>query len=60
MALVGSRLPGQRYTAKLFTGATVESDLNTWLAANPGQLVDLYLTHDGTDPVILVLYSPYS
>ena len=60
MALVGSRLPGQRYTVKLFTGAAVESGLNTWLATNPGQLVDFYLTHDGTDPVILVLYCPDS
>ena len=60
MALEGSRLPGQRYTVKLFTGATVESDLNTWLATNPGQMVDFYLTHDGTNAVIMALYCPAS
>ena len=60
MALEGSRLPSRRYTVKLFTGAAVESDLNTWLATDSGQMVDFYFTHDGTYPVILALYCPNS
>ena len=60
MALEGSKLPSRRYTVKLFTGAAVESDLNTWLATDSGQLVDFYFTHDGTNPVILALYCPNS
>ena len=60
MIQLGSRLPGRRYTVKLFTGAAAESGLNTWLATDPGQLVNFYLAHDGTDPVILVLYRPDS
>ena len=60
MALEGSPLPAQRFQAKLFTGATVESDLNTWFATSAGHLVDLLLDHDGTNPVVLVLYRPYS
>jgi hypothetical protein len=39
---------------------TMESDLNTWFATNAGQLVDVFLEHDGTNPVALVLYCPSS
>ena len=60
MALEGSKIPGQRYKVKLFTGATVEADINTWLITNPGPLVSLYLSHNGTNPVTLVLYCPAS
>ena len=60
MVLQGYSLPGRRYTVKLFTGVAVESGLNTWLVTDPGQLVNFYLTHDGTDLVILVLYCLHS
>ncbi len=60
MPLEGTRLPAERYRVKLFTGATVESDLNTWFATNAGQLVEFLLEHDGTNSVVLVLYCPPS
>ena len=58
MPLEGAKLPAQRYKTKLFTGATVESDINTWVDTNPGPLVEFYMTHDGTNPVVMVLYCP--
>ena len=60
MPLEGTKLPAERYRVKLFTGATVESDVNTWFATSAGQLVDFLLEHDGTNLVVLVLYRPYS
>ena len=58
MALEASRIPAQRYQVKLFTGATVESDLNAWFLTNAGQLVDFFLVHDGTNPLVMVVYCP--
>ncbi|MBI4339419.1 MAG: hypothetical protein HY680_05650 [Chloroflexi bacterium] len=49
-------LPSQRFRVKLFTGGTVEGDVNTWLGTNPGALVQIYLAHDGANPVVLALY----
>ncbi len=60
MALQGSSIPGQRFEVKLFTGPSVESDINTWLLSNPGPLVSFHLSHDGTNPVVLTLYRPAS
>ena len=56
MALEGSKIPGQRYQVKLFTGASVEADINTLLTTNPGPLASFYQAHDGTNPVTLVLF----
>ncbi len=50
------RLPGERFKVKLFTGASVEADMNAWLVGNPGALVQLFLSHDGVNPVALALY----
>lgn len=49
-------LPGERFKVKLFTGANLEADMNAWLVGNPGALVQLFLAHDGVNPVALALY----
>ncbi|MBI4310737.1 MAG: hypothetical protein HY681_03055 [Chloroflexi bacterium] len=49
-------LPAERYRVKLFSGAALESDLNMWLAGNPGALVQIYLAYNGTAAVALALY----
>ncbi len=49
-------LPGERFKVKLFSGANVEADVNTWLGTNPGALVQVFLAHDGANPVVLALY----
>lgn len=48
-------LPAERYRVKLFSGASLESDLNTWLGTNPGALVQLYLTSSGSGSGALVM-----
>ncbi|MBI2171634.1 MAG: hypothetical protein HYU30_06395 [Chloroflexi bacterium] len=49
-------LPAERYRVKLFSGASLESDINTWLVTNAGALVQLFMAYNGSSAVVLALY----
>ena len=62
MALEGAALPADRYLVSIFTGATpgeVASNVNGFLtSASKKSLVEFYLTHSQTAPVVMVVYVP--
>ena len=61
MALEGAQLPANRFRVSMFTGATpgeVASNVNGFLSSGSKSLVGFYMTHDGTAPVVMVLYVP--
>ena len=51
-------LPTERFKVKVFTGASVEGDVNAWLDTNPGVLLQMLLSQDATNPVVMALYRP--
>ena len=53
-----AKLPSSRSRAKLFTGASVEADMNTWLATEPGNLVSIHTSGNGGDPCVGVICLP--
>ena len=61
MALEGAKLPADRFRVSMFTGSSpgeVASNVNGFLSSGSKSLVGFYMTHDGTAPVVMVLYVP--
>ena len=61
MALEGANLPADRYQVNMFSGSSpseVASNVNMFLSSGSKSLVGFYMTHDGTAPVVMVLYVP--
>ena len=61
MSMEGARLPADRFRVSIFTGASagqVASNMNGFLSSGSKSLVGFYMTHDGTAPVVMVLYVP--
>ncbi|MBI4200735.1 MAG: hypothetical protein HY531_00420 [Chloroflexi bacterium] len=61
MALEGATLPADRFRVNIFTGASpgeVVSNVNAFLATGSKSVVDFYLSHSGTAPVVMVVYVP--
>ncbi len=59
MVLEGAKLPADRFRVSMFTGASpgeVASNVNGFLSSGSKSLVGFYMTHDGTAPVVMVLY----
>ncbi|MEE8442117.1 MAG: hypothetical protein V3S37_00055 [Dehalococcoidia bacterium] len=61
MTLEGAKLPTDRFQVSMFSGSSpsqVASNVNTFLSSGSKSLVGFYMTHDGTAPVVMVLYVP--
>jgi len=61
MAMEGAKLPADRFRVSMFTGSSpgeVASNVNGFLSSGSKSLVGFYMTHDGTAPVVMVLYVP--
>lgn len=61
MTLEGLKLPADRFRVSMFTGsspAEVASNVNGFLSSGSKSLMGFYMTHDGTAPVVMVLYVP--
>ena len=61
MAMEGAKLPADRFRVSMFTGSSpgeVASNVNGFLSSGSKSLVEFHITHDGTAPVVMVLYVP--
>ncbi len=61
MALEGAKLPADRFRVSIFTGSSageVASIVNGFLSSGSKSLVEFYLTHSSTAPVVMVVYVP--